>query len=148
MSRRRGKYKLNRCLRVFRHWIILLSFIKIVNNNKYVTRGFSLAKKQDFLLPGTLTNWKLLIYLPLYKYIRLSAASNNSSFLKINNSRSCDLSPQQIVGGLRPQMICGWPRGPAKCWLLAQRASKSLQTSKITHKTPLRHCIYVFFYHR
>ena len=57
--------------------------------------------------------------------------SNNSSFSKINNLGSCGRSPQQIVGGLRPQMICGWPRGPAKvCRPRNEAAVKRIYTFK------------------
>ena len=67
----------------------------------------------------------------------LTATRSNSYFLKTDNSGSCGRRPQQTVGGLRPHnKICGWPRGPAKYWLLAQRASKSLQASKCRRRWP------------
>ena len=64
--------------------------------------------------------------------IPLTAARSNSSFSKINNSGSCGHRPQQIMGGLWPQEIFGWPKkGPARYLLLALRASKSFEELKI-----------------
>ena len=39
---------------------------------------------------------------------------------------SCGPRPQQIMGGLWPQEIFGWPKSPARYLLLALRASKRL----------------------